>query len=97
MPDVFTFNDLSRQLTNVLQNGSPILEAADYPMIRQIVALIGSLTEEEREKPVVLLDSPSRLARAVHGSGTPGFSPESLRQLLDDMTAFTNECGWWKR
>lgn len=97
MPDVFTFNDRSRQLANVLQNGSPILESADYPMIRQIVAFIGSLTEEERERPVVPLDSPSRLARAVCGSGTTGFSPESLRQLLDDMAAFTNACGWWKR
>ena len=90
MSKAYTFNDLIRHLRCVLQNGSPVLEAADYPMIRQMVALIGSSTKEEREKPILLLDSPSRWSRAVRGSGVTSISSESLRQLLSQMGAIAN-------
>jgi signal recognition particle GTPase len=90
MPKAYTFNDLCRNLRCVLQNGSPVLKATDYRLIRNMVAIIESLTEEERERPNLLLDSPSRWSRAVSGSGVTSVSSESLRQLLSQMGGFAN-------
>ncbi|NLX56634.1 MAG: hypothetical protein GXY58_16115 [Planctomycetaceae bacterium] len=90
MPTAYTFNHLFRNLRYVLQNGSPVLKAADYPLLRKMVAIIESLTKEERNKPNLLLDSPSRWSRAVGGSGVTGVSSESLRQMLSLMGGFTN-------
>lgn len=85
MPATCSFNDLARHLRLLLRNGAPVLQAGDYPMLRQAVALIGSLTKEERDKPHLL--PPSRWSRAERGSGVNVLSWESMNQLWREMAS----------
>jgi signal recognition particle GTPase len=94
MSKLYTFSDLDRKLRWGLRCGAPFLVAADDLLVKQIIALIGSLTREERESPRLLLDSPSRWSRAVQGAGVTGISPEFLRQLMEIMAAIADGSEW---
>jgi len=87
MPATYNFNDLARHLRLLLRNGPPVMQAVDYAMLRQAVALIGSLTKEERDRPLLLLHSPSRWSRAERGSGVNVLSVQSVNRLWREMSA----------
>jgi signal recognition particle GTPase len=87
----YTLNDLAGHLRYLENCGHPVLQDTDGDKIKHLLALIDSLTQDERSKPRVVLSSRSRWDRALHGSGARDVSPKSLRKWLDRMTTIINE------
>ncbi len=86
-PDLpgYTFNELHADLKALLLVGSPNLRDGDDAVIGQINGLIYSLTNEERQDPLLLLQSPSRWRRATRGAGGSPISRRALIDWLDSM------------
>jgi signal recognition particle GTPase len=88
----YTFNDLRAHLSQLrLEGGSPFLRGEDSVHVMGLLALVGSLTEEERLDPELVLSSGSRWKRAENGSGGPGLSRHRMRRWLRLMSAIVNE------
>ena len=87
----YTFNDLQASLKSLLRNGSHFVHDEDRVIIRETVALIDSLTKEERIKPKLVLECRSRWFRVLRGSGTRNVSRNAVKYWLRTMSAVINE------
>lgn len=87
----YTFNELQAGLKLLLQSGSHFTQDEDMNVVRETIALIDSLTREERLAPTLVLECRSRWTRALRGSGTRNVSRKAIQYWFTRMSAIINE------
>jgi signal recognition particle GTPase len=88
----YTFNELHTHLRQICHaTPSGFIKREDLATVGTVLALIESLTDEERRDPKTLLNSRSRWRRAVKGSGAAHISRHFLKSWLGRMSAIITE------